>query len=314
MMPLLPILLALVADPADPIPLSRGLAGLMFVIGGLAGLRQARKLRLGSRALQTPVQNTPVLTTALARTGLVRVRGIVVCDRPLLSPLTQTPCCFYRVEVEDRCDDSSAKATGWRPRHRESSTASFKLRDAEGVVEIVPSGLAIDAPPTFEDEVHSAAGNPEKERLLAYVRQNCPDRASRVLFSVLKQVILAPEDQAKTQERLQVLEERHRRGLDRETTAHSFLFRETCLLPGTELEITGTACKNDLRRILTKGPGMTPFCASTHFGQALPVPSAYSGHALPEKQNRQARAFAIVSTLVLLAGVLMMISPYLLHS
>ena len=312
---LLPILLSFVAELGDPIPLSRGLGGLMFVIGGLAGLRQARKLRLGSRALEdTPVLNpAQAVTTAQVGAGLVRVRGTVVCDRPLLSPLTQTPCCFYRVEVDDRCDDGSATSTGWRPRHRESSTASFKLRDAAGVIDIVPSGLAVEGPPTFEHEVHSAAGNPEEERLLAYVRQNCPDNASRVLFSVLKQVVLAPEDQANTQERLQVLEERHRRGLDRETAAHSFLLRETCFLPGSELEITGTACKNDLRRIMTKGPGTTPFRASTHFGQALPFASAHSGPALPEKQNHQARAFAIVSTLVLLAGVLMMISPYLLH-
>jgi hypothetical protein len=242
------------------------------------------------------------------------VRGTVACDRPLLSPLTQTPCCFYRVEVEDRCDDGAATGMGWRPRHRESSTASFNLRDAAGVVEIVPSGLAVDAPPTFEHEVHSAAGNPEEEKLLAYLRQNSPDQAGRVLFSLLKQVVISPEDQASTQERLQVLEERHRRRLDRGPKAHRFLFRETCFLPGSELEIAGTACKNDLRRIITKGPGTTPFRASTHFGQALPVASAHSVQAIPEEQNHQARAFAIVSTLVLLAGVLMMISPYLLHS
>jgi hypothetical protein len=308
MMPLLPIL-AFVADPGDPIAFSRGLGGLMFVIGGLAGLRKARKLRLGSRALE----DTPVITTAQAGADFVRIRGTVVCDQPLLSPLTQTPCCFYRVEVEDRCDDGSATAMGWRPRHRESSIASFKLLDTAGVIEIVPSGLAVDAPPTFEHEVHSTAGNPEEERLLAYVRQNCPERASRVLFSVLKQAVLSPEDEVNTQERLQVLEERHRRGLDRETTAHSFLFRETCFLPGSELEVAGTVRKNDVRRIVTKGPGATPFRASTHFGQPLPLASAQSGQALPEKQNHQARAFAIVSTLVLLAGVLMMISPYLLH-
>jgi hypothetical protein len=247
MMPLLPILQAFVADPA--IPYSRGLGGLMFVIAGLAGLRKARKLRLGSRALE----DTPVLPAQVGA-ALVRVRGTVVCDRPLLSPLTQTPCCFYRVEVDDRCDDSSATGMGWRPRHRESSTASFKLRHAAGVIEIAPGGLAVDAPPTFEHEVHSAAGNPEEERLLAYVRQNCPDKASRVLFSVLKQVVLSPESQANTQERLQVLEERHRRRLDRETTPHSFLFRETCFVPGSELEIAATACKNGLRRIMTKGP------------------------------------------------------------
>ena len=210
-MPLLPILLAFVADPGGPIPFSRGLGGLMFVIGGLAGLSKARRLRLGSRALE----DTPILTTQ-ARAGLIRVRGTVVCDRPLLSPLTQTPCCFYRVDVEDRCDDGSATGMGWRPRHRESSTASFKLLDDAGVIEIVPSGLAVDAPPTFEHEVHSVAGNPEEERLLAYVRQNCPEKASSVLLSLLKQAVFSPEQQANTQERLQVLEERHRRRLDRE--------------------------------------------------------------------------------------------------
>jgi hypothetical protein len=305
----LPILLAFVADPGDPIPFTRGLGGLMFVIGGLAGLRKARKLRLGSHSLA----DTPLLTTAQAREGLVRLRGTVVCDRPLLSPLTQTACCFYRVEVDERAGDGLATGMGWRPWHRESSTASFHLRDAAGVIEIVPMGLAIDARPTFEREVHSAAGNPEEERLLAYVHENSPEHANRVLMSVLKQAILSPEDQVNTQERLQLLAERRHQPLGRENTAHSFRLRETCFLPGSELEIAGTAWKNHLRRIITKGPGTSPFLASTHFGQTHPLASSQSGQALPGEPNHQARNLSMVSALALVAGVLMMISPYLLH-
>ena len=59
--------------------------------------------------------------------------------------------------------------------------------------------------------------------------------------------------------------------------------------------------------------GNDPVSCLNTFRPGTPLASAHSGQALPEEQNRQARAFAIVSSLVLLAGVLMMISPYLLH-
>jgi hypothetical protein len=302
MMAVLPILLASVADPGDPTAFSRALGGLMFVIGGLAGLRHARKLHLGSSVLEhTPVIRTAQVITS-AQAGLVCIRGTIDCDRPLLSPLTQTPCCFYRVEVEEPCDDGSATGMGWRPLHRETSTAGFKLRDATGVMEILPKGIEIDAPPTFQHEVISGAGNPDEERMLAYVRQNCPDKANRFLLSLLKQAVLSPvqEMDPRVQERLQQLEERHHRPLHRETRGHSFLFRETCFLPGSELEIAGTAFLNGSSPVIAKGPGKTPFFLSTHFGQEL----------LPGEQNNKARNFAIVSAMILVAGVLMMISSW----
>jgi hypothetical protein len=297
MMAVLLIVAASLADFGDPASFSRGLGGLMFVIGGFAGLRHARKLRLGSSV----VEHTPVFNTTQAVAGIVRIRGNIVCDRPLLSPLTQTPCCFYRVEVEEPCDDGSATGMGWRPLHRESSTAGFQLRDAVGVIGVLPEGIEIDAPPTFQHEVISGGANPDEEKLLAYVRQNCPNKANRFLFSLLKQGLLSTlqEVDPRVQERLQQLEERHHRPRHRETRGRSFLFRETCFLSGSELEIAGTACVKGLGRVLAKGPGKTPFLLSTHFGQALPV-----------EQNRKARNFAIVSALILFVGVLMMISSY----
>jgi hypothetical protein len=294
MMAVLSILVASVADPGDPTPFSRGLGGLMFVIGGLAGLRHARKLHLGSSTLE----HAQAISTAQVGAGLVRICGTILCDRPLLSPLTQTPCCLYRVEVEESSGDGSATGTGWRPLHRDSSTAGFQLRDAAGVIEILPKGIQMDAPPTFQREV--IAGDPGEERLLAYVRQNCPNKANRFLLPLLKQALLSPvqEVDPRVQERLQQLEERHHRPLHRQTSGHSFLFRETCFLPGSELEIAGTACLNGSSRVIAKGPGKTPFFLSTHFGQEL----------LPGEQNNKARNFAIVSAMILVAGVLMMIS------
>ncbi len=299
MMAALPILLAAVADPGDPTPFSRGLGGLMCVISGIAGLRHARKLRLGSHA----IEEAPVMTTLKAGAAFVRVHGTIACDQPIVSPLTQTHCCFYRVEVEEPSDDGSSTGMGWRPLHRETSTADFQLRDAAGVIEIFPAGIEIDAPPTFQHEVISRAGTPQEERLLAYVQQNCPNKANRFLLTLLKQAVLSPVQQMDpgVQERLQQLEERHHRPLHRETRGQSFLFRETCFLPGRELEIAGTAFMNGTTRTVGKGPGKTPFLLSTHFRQAI-----------PGEQNRKARNFAIVSSLVLLAGVVMMISSYYL--
>src|SRR5580700_6706895 len=42
----------------------------------------------------------PLLCISAIPRGFVHIRGKVVIDNPLASPLTQMPCCYYRTTIE----------------------------------------------------------------------------------------------------------------------------------------------------------------------------------------------------------------------
>ncbi len=292
---MIPFLPAMFVDAGSEAFDGNGFFGLLLMIAGVAGLRYSRKLHSVSRALN----DTPVISVAQAGNGLVRVRGRIASDQLLVSPFTQTPCCFYEVEVEEPSDDGSATGMAWRRAHIESSVARFELRDRTGAIEIRPEGIQVHAPPTFRHEVISRPRDPSEERMLAYVREHCPNKLNRLVLNTVKKALLTPEQEAdpQVQERLRQLEERRHQQLHRETKGHSFLFRETCFLPGQELEVVGTAVVDGASRALGKGPGgQTPFLLSAHLGEAL-----------NRQQDTMARNFTIASVAALAAGVLVMI-------
>lgn len=288
-------LAAMSIDPGREAWYGHGFGGLVLVIAGLAGLRYSRKLHSLSRALNA----TPVVTIAQAGDGLVRVRGRIASDRLIVSPFSQTPCCFYQVEVEEPSDDGSATGMGWRRAHIENSAAPFELRDHTGAIGMRPDGIEINATPTFRHEVISRPRDPSEEALLAYVREHCPNKLNRFVLDTMKKALLTPEQEAdpQVQERFRQFEERRHRQLHRETKGQSFLFRETCFLPGQELEAVGTVVADGGGRALAKGLARhTPFLLSIHFGEAL-----------NRQQGRNARNLVIASVAALAAGVVVMI-------
>jgi hypothetical protein len=292
---MIPLLPAMAVDPGTDALFSQGFFGLVLLIAGFCGLGYSRKLHLIARALQ----ETPVAPIAQAGSGLVRVRGSIAADPLLLSPLTQTPCCCYQVVVEEPSDEGTSTGMGWRPLHVEVSNAPFALRDGTGTIEIHPEGLEISAPATFQQEVISRARDSREETMLAYVREHCPNKLNRFLLTTMKQALLTPEQEAapQMQERLRQFEDRRHRQLHKETKGQSFLFRETCFLPGQELEIAGSSVVDGSRRMLGKGPDRKrPFLLSTQFGEAL-----------NRQQSRKARNLSIASAVALVAGVLEMV-------
>ena len=64
----------------------------------LKGFREYRKYRL--------VADTPAIHIRSIPMGLVKVRGEARAEETLLSPITHTPCCVFKVVVDEWRSDS----------------------------------------------------------------------------------------------------------------------------------------------------------------------------------------------------------------
>lgn len=274
---------------------SHGFFGVSLIAVGFYGLRYARRCASRARA----IMNTPTTTTAQAQQGSVRVRGTLQSTQPVTSPFSGTVCCCCKVWVEDSGSSGDGIASHpWAPLHSEVSGPPFELRDSTGVLAIDPRGLEIDAPATFRHEVISKPEDAREEAMMEYVRQNCPDRLNSFLLDLTRKAFVTPEQEAdpRVQERLRELERRRHRQLHRETKNQSFVFKETCLQPGREVEIVGTVERRGDARFLTKGPGDGPFFLSEHTGQVL-----------DHTQARKARIITLASASALVLGVVVIV-------
>ncbi len=271
-----------------------GIAAVLMVIGGGLGLRHAAKLHALARA----IEKTRTVTTTAAQSGLVRIRGKIDAPRRVLSPFTQTVCCCYQVEIEEASDDGSSTGMGWRPLHTAISQERFELRDPWGTIEIDPQGMQLDVVPTLTHEVISQPRDAREAAMLDYVRQNCPSPGNRRVLEAGKRAFLSAEQQAdpRVQEGLRQLEKRYHRQLHKKTEGQAFLFRETCLLPGQELEVAGTVRQEGTHRVLGQGPPGSPFLLSARIGAAL-----------SREQHRKTRNFALISCAIFVAGILVLV-------
>ena len=101
---------------------------VLALMAWMATLRRARSMA-----------DTPTSTVASAAQGYVELRG---CGRPLggaplLAPLTQLPCLWYRYRVERRQRDK------WVTEDTGESNASFLLDDGSGECAVDPEGAEV---------------------------------------------------------------------------------------------------------------------------------------------------------------------------
>src|SRR5690606_31546726 len=80
-----------------------GIATIVLVVGVLlvgVGIYQRIKAGRVSKAAHVPTGDAATRGASVAgKGGAISVEGPVVCPEPLLSPVTQTPCLYYEVEV-----------------------------------------------------------------------------------------------------------------------------------------------------------------------------------------------------------------------
>ncbi len=95
---------------------------------GFSGLRRSRH-----------IEDVPTARVRSAPQGYIELVGTAqtLQGEPIIAPLSQTHCCWYRYRVEEHGDN------GWRPLRHGTSDELFLLRDATGDCVIDPDGAEV---------------------------------------------------------------------------------------------------------------------------------------------------------------------------
>ena len=82
--------------------------------------------------------------------GFVQIRGRVIVETPLVSPLTQAPCSFYRTTI---AREKPGKPGLYKTIHSESKNREFVIDDGTGKITVMPLGAEYDLPLTYTAEI-----------------------------------------------------------------------------------------------------------------------------------------------------------------
>ncbi len=100
------------------------------------------------------VEDTPRMNIRSIAMGLVHIRGKAAVDNPVSSPVSHTPCCFYKVEIDQW--KSQGKSHGWSHLRTDTDGSRFFLADDTGKVQVDARSAEFDLPLSAEREVSSA--------------------------------------------------------------------------------------------------------------------------------------------------------------
>ena len=99
------------------------------------GFREFRKYRV--------LADTPIVPIRSMAMGLVEIQGIARGERQIFSPVSHTPCFYYKVEIEKWTKDSKGRGS-WSHHLTDQTGVSFYLQDTTGRVLIEPQGAEGD--------------------------------------------------------------------------------------------------------------------------------------------------------------------------
>lgn len=249
----------------------------LFILVGLVvfimGFKTYREYRILEDTPEAPVRSIPM--------GLVHIHGKTTGENRLSSPLTHTPCYYYKVEVE-KWVKKDKDHEGWEKAHTESDMRAFYLDDTTGQVLVDPAHAEFDVPRTFQGEIGFRAGSkrfleatlgvsgPTEQDLRAYLAQSS-QRAEQAFASL-------PVPGAKTVAKVLEID----RKLDSMGVHLSvgglglggsgeqrYRFTEHCLIAEREYNITGTCAENPSpkdehdRNLIKKGQNEPMFLISS---------------------------------------------------
>ncbi len=120
-----------VAFQWGPGPQRTWAAGLASVVGLLAWAAALRRARA--------IANIATSRIASAAQGYVELQGRTTTTDLIYSPLSHTPCIWYRYRIYERGRSGDADGSGgWKEVERGTSSATFDLHDGSGVCTIDP--------------------------------------------------------------------------------------------------------------------------------------------------------------------------------
>lgn len=99
------------------------------------GFKIYREYRLLEDTPEIPIRSIPM--------GLAHVHGKALGDQLVTAPVSQTPCFFYKVDIEKYHVDSKGNG-GWRDYATDLNGVRFYLEDATGKVVVDPNNAEYD--------------------------------------------------------------------------------------------------------------------------------------------------------------------------
>jgi E3 Ubiquitin ligase len=143
---------------------------LLGIVGGLwsffKGFRILREYKV--------LEDTPRIPVRSIAMGFVHIRGQAESENTLASPVSHTPCCFYKVEIDEW--KSSGRSKSWQHCCTDADGYRFYLADETGKVLIDAHDAEYDLPVSSTRVVSSqetsavgASGGASDRDLLQYV-------------------------------------------------------------------------------------------------------------------------------------------------
>lgn len=252
-------------------------AGVYLFFKGFKIFRQYRVLA-----------DTPEIAIRSMPMGLVEIHGQAVGDEFLTSPVSHSPCFYYKVVIERwQVDD---KGNGkWSHCYKDEDNKRFYLQDSTGKVLVDSWNAELDLPENLKREVigvvpadspasssaaQGAGAAPSDAALLDYLA--AISRRSSSLVAGLVQ--FSPEDTPEV--RMKKVRKASRKGMEylkqiagnpsfaRAGAAGKFRLREYCILQGRDYDLTGTCVENPRpkderdRNMIEKGKNEPTFLIS----------------------------------------------------
>jgi hypothetical protein len=162
-----------------------GIATIVLVVGVLlvgVGIYQRIKAGRVSKAAHVPTGDAATRGASVAgKGGAISVEGPVVCPEPLLSPVTQTPCLYYEVDVTGFWKEGNNNRS--KKYYDDKLGVTFAVDDGTGPVKVLASGGgAFELKRTFRetrregalDDIRNLVGNTKPIYFQSFAFPNPP--------------------------------------------------------------------------------------------------------------------------------------------
>lgn len=117
----------------------------LVVFGAIAAIVYIQRQFTPEKREQRRAQATPsVAVKELMPGSIAKVRGRVVLDAVLQSPVTHQRCAYWRVEVDHEDHDPDSNQFQWISSFDRELRRDFRLQDATGTVHVVAGAAVMD--------------------------------------------------------------------------------------------------------------------------------------------------------------------------
>lgn len=212
--------------------------------------------------------------------GFVQIRGKANLDAPLISPLTESPCCYHRTTIECVKKANESGLGSYRRISDETKGTQFVIDDGTGKVMVLPRGAEYEFPKTYSAEIDLSLPGLREEFLSPGLATAKPPREEALRDYLSRHAITEPTP---------------RGGGDACATV-TYRLTEYCLPAGQEVSVFGTCEK-------CYGPrnpgGYKIICKNEH----LPVLAITTQNELTARPRLRYIAIASFSTGIMLIGL-----------